>query len=105
VIFFSATMVGADFIADLPSFTRFSDVADPLHFAPVPDDWRLCCCDVVNSTQAIQQGRYKAVNMMGAACIMAAINAAGGRSSRMSSVATARPSWRPTPWLPPSIAR
>jgi hypothetical protein len=71
-------MAGADFIAELPSFTRFSDVADPLRFVPAPDDWRLCCCDVVNSTQAIQQGRYKAVNMMGAACIMAAINAAGG---------------------------
>src|SRR5512132_3136358 len=28
-----------------------------------------------------------------------------GRSSRMSSGATARPSWRPMPWLPPSIAR
>jgi hypothetical protein len=71
-------MPGADFIAELPSFTRFSDVADPLRFVPVPDDWRLYCCDVVNSTQAIQQGRYKAVNLMGAACIMAAINAAGG---------------------------
>jgi hypothetical protein len=53
-------------------------VADLLRFVPAPGDWRVYCCDVVNSTQAIREGRYKAVNMMGAACIMAAINAARG---------------------------
>ena len=57
-------MSGAEFIANLPSFTRFSDVADPLRFIPAPQDWRVYCCDVVNSTQAIREGRYKAVNMM-----------------------------------------
>jgi hypothetical protein len=67
-----------DFIAQLPSFTRFADVADPGRFVPAPDDWRLYCCDVVNSTGAIEQGRYKTVNMVGAACIIAAINAAAG---------------------------
>jgi hypothetical protein len=69
---------GTDFIAQLPSFTRFADVADPGRFVPAPDDWRLYCCDVVNSTGAIEQGRYKTVNMVGAACIIAAINAAAG---------------------------
>ena len=71
-------MTENDFIAQLPSFTRFADVADPGRFVPAPDDWRLYCCDVVNSTGAIEQGRYKTVNMVGAACIIAAINAAGG---------------------------
>lgn len=71
-------MSGTDFVANLPSFTRFSDVADPLRFAPAPEGWRVYCCDVLNSTEAIREGRYKAVNMMGAACIMAAINAASG---------------------------
>ena len=69
-------MTGENFVAQLPSVFQFADVADPSRFTPAPDDWRLYCCDVVNSTQAIEQGRYKAVNMMGAACIMAAINAA-----------------------------
>ncbi len=69
-------MTQTDFIAQLPSFTRFADVADPARYTPAPDGWRVYCCDVVNSTQAIEQGRYKAVNMMGAACIMAAVNAA-----------------------------
>jgi hypothetical protein len=71
-------LTGTDFIAALPSFTRFADVADPDRFVSAPDDWRIYCCDVVNSTGAIEQGRYKTVNMVGAACIIAAINAAGG---------------------------
>jgi len=71
-------LTGTDFIAALPSFTRFADVADPDRFVAAPDDWRIYCCDVVNSTGAIEQGRYKTVNMVGAACIIAAINAAGG---------------------------
>lgn len=66
----------SDFVAKLPAFTRFADVADPGRFAPAPGDWPIYCCDVVNSTQAIGEGRNKAVNMMGAACIMAAVNAA-----------------------------
>ena len=71
-------MTDNHFIADLPSFTRFADVADPAHFVPAPDGWRIYCCDIVNSTKAIAEGRYKGVNMMGAACIMAAINATPG---------------------------
>ncbi len=73
-------MTHTDFIARLPSFTRFADVADSARYTPAPADWRVYCCDVVNSTQAIEQGRYKAVNMMGAACIMAAVNAAATRA-------------------------
>ena len=71
-------MTGTDFISALPSFTRFAEVADPGRYSPAPADWRVYCCDVVNSTGAIEQGRYKAVNMVGAACIIAAINAAAG---------------------------
>jgi hypothetical protein len=74
----SRTLAATTFIADLPSLTRFSDLADPAHFVPAPDDWRLYCCDIVNSTGAIAAGRYKAVNMAGAACIMAAVNSAPG---------------------------
>lgn len=66
------------FVADLPSLARFADVVDPDRFAAAPDDWRLYGCDIVNSTGAIAAGRYKAVNMAGAACIVAAINAARG---------------------------
>ena len=71
-------LASTDFIASLPSLQEFRQLADPDRFAPLPEEWRLYCCDVVNSTSAIEAGRYKAVNMAGAACIMAAINAADG---------------------------
>ncbi len=64
-----------DFIAALPSLAAFRDLSKPELFTPLPDDWCVFCCDVANSTRAIEQGRYKVVNMVGAACIMAAINA------------------------------
>lgn len=46
-------MTDTHFIASLASVTRFADVADPARFVPAPDAWRIYCCDIVNSTQAI----------------------------------------------------
>ena len=40
-------MTDTHFIAGLASFTRFADVADPAHFVPAPDAWRIYCCDIV----------------------------------------------------------
>jgi Protein of unknown function (DUF3095) len=56
-------------------FARFEDVVDPTLYAPVPEDWVLGLTDVVGSTKAIEQGRYKAVNIAGAAAITATRNA------------------------------
>lgn len=61
----------------LPAFSRFEEVADPGVYQPLPDDWALAIADVVSSTAAIAQGRYKSVNMAGAAVISAVLNAAG----------------------------
>ena len=44
---------------------------------PVPDDCWLLCADVRGSTQAIGDGRYKEVNLAGASCITAVLNACG----------------------------
>jgi hypothetical protein len=44
----------------------------------VPDDWHIGVSDVVNSTSAIREGRYKAVNLAGAATISAVANALQG---------------------------
>jgi Protein of unknown function (DUF3095) len=63
----------------VPVFDRFADIADPSRYQPLPDDWVLGLADVVQSTQAIQENRYKAVNMAGAAVIAAVANALGNR--------------------------
>ncbi|NRB03755.1 MAG: DUF3095 family protein, partial [Rhodobacteraceae bacterium] len=53
-------------------------MADPDRYTPLPDDWLVGTSDVVGSTQEVAQGRYKTVNMVGAAVVSAQINAMGG---------------------------
>jgi hypothetical protein len=59
----------------LTPFEAFADVTDPRHYRSLPADWFLGVADIVDSTQAIAKGRYKAVNAAGAAVIAAVINA------------------------------
>ncbi len=59
----------------VPRLTRFSDVLDEARYVPVPDTWWIALCDVVMSTRAIEEGRYRSVNMAGAALIAAVRNA------------------------------
>lgn len=68
----------ARFYAEIPSFDRFEEVADARHYHPVPDGWRLVITDVRGSTKAIEEGRYKDVNALGAASIVAVTNALPG---------------------------
>ena len=70
-----------DRFAGLPAFAEFSRVADPEAYAPLPKGWVLGLTDVVRSTDAIGEGRYKAVNMAGAAAIAAVMNALGTRQN------------------------
>lgn len=65
------------FLTSLPVFTQFEDVADPARYAPLPEGWSLATADVVSSTEAIAAGKYKMVNMAGAAVITAVLNALG----------------------------
>lgn len=65
------------FYAELPVLTEFADIGRPERYAPLPDDWHVVMCDVRNSTAAVQAGRYKNVNTVGAAVITALLNAAG----------------------------
>ncbi|MBI1384919.1 MAG: DUF3095 family protein [Rhizobiales bacterium] len=68
----------AEFFAGLPAFSDFGRVADPAVFSPAPDHALVAISDVVASTAAIAEGRYKAVNFAGAAMISALANALGG---------------------------
>src|SRR5271169_1380255 len=69
----------ADFYDCLPIFEGFASVMDPARYRPLPEDWLVGLTDVVNSTQAIGAGRYKAVNTAGASVIAAVSNALAGR--------------------------
>lgn len=68
-----------DFYQTVPAFRDFRLVADEFSFLPLPEDWLIGVADVEQSTKAIQEKRYKAVNMAGAAVIAATANALGGR--------------------------
>ncbi|MDB5590064.1 DUF3095 domain-containing protein [Enterovirga sp.] len=68
---------GDTFLAEVPTFASFAQIADTSLYRPVPQDWTIGLADVVQSTTAIEAGRYKAVNMAGAAVISAVSNALG----------------------------
>lgn len=68
------------FYEGLPRIDTFPALSDPKLYTPLPDDWVIGTSDIVRSTEAIAAGRYKTVNMVGAAVISAQINAAGGRA-------------------------
>jgi Protein of unknown function (DUF3095) len=68
------------FYTSLPKRTSFAKLSDPASYAPLPDDWMIGVSDIVGSTSEVAAGRYKTVNMVGAAVISAQINSAQGRS-------------------------
>ncbi|QFU15713.1 DUF3095 domain-containing protein [Microvirga thermotolerans] len=66
------------FYGGLPVFDRFSRLTDPSIYTPLPEDWVLGLADIVRSTAAIADGRYKEVNTAAAAVIAAVANAMPG---------------------------
>ena len=65
------------FYQELKPFSRFRDLTSAQYYQPVPDDWKVVITDIRGSTDAIEQGRYRDVNTLGAATIVAAHNAMG----------------------------
>lgn len=65
------------FYADIPPFTDFEEVTHPHPYRPVPGHLWVVVSDVRGSTRAIQEGRYKDVNTLGAATVMVAQNTVG----------------------------
>lgn len=65
------------FYSALLPFSSFSEFADLDAYTPVPEDWVVMITDVRGSTKAIADGRYKDVNMVGAASITAVLNVCG----------------------------
>ena len=67
--------MAADFYARLPAVTRFAQLVEDDVYAPVPGDWTVVLTDVMGSTRAVEEGRYRDVNYVGAASIAAVLNA------------------------------
>jgi hypothetical protein len=67
------------FYASTAVFDNFADAVKPASYRPLPDDWVVGFSDVVGSTKAIAEGRYKAVNMVGAGVVAGVANALGRR--------------------------
>lgn len=69
----------SEFFNNIPKITQFIGVIDEQSFTPAPNDWLIVIADIRGSTQAVNEGRYKDVNMIGGAVICAIQNATGTR--------------------------
>jgi hypothetical protein len=63
------------FYENLERIKAFTQLTHLDRYLPLPDDWFIGIADVVQSTKAIEAGRYKAVNTVGAAVLVAITNA------------------------------
>jgi hypothetical protein len=64
---------------DATVVTDFAAALDHASYVAVPGDWFIAVGDIVGSTSAIAAGRYKDVNLAGAATIVGVLNACPGR--------------------------
>lgn len=67
-------MESRNFFKYIPSFKDFSGFCDEKNYYPAPSEWVVVATDVVNSTDAINNGRYRDVNIAGASAIAATKN-------------------------------
>ncbi|HEY9662918.1 MAG TPA: DUF3095 family protein, partial [Allocoleopsis sp.] len=70
-------MNSENFYANLPVLEDFVQITNSQNFVPLPQDWYVIVTDIGGSTQAIEAGRYKEVNLIGASSIVAVLNIAG----------------------------
>jgi hypothetical protein len=66
-----------NFYANLPVLENFVDITHGENFYPVPKDWAVIITDIADSTKAIEIGRYKDINLLGACSIIAILNIVG----------------------------
>lgn len=65
-----------EFYKNLNPIGRFFDVSDFSKYIPAPNDWYVIITDIKGSTAAVAEGKYKEVNAVGAASIIAVLNIA-----------------------------
>lgn len=65
------------FFQNIKAFNDFSQLTDDRFFVRVPSTWHVVISDIRGSTKSIHEGRYKDVNLIGAATIAGVCNALG----------------------------
>jgi len=71
-----ATENTQNFFENLPLLDSFFKASDPSNFHPIPEDWHVAVTDIENSTEAVNKGEYKSVNILGASSIVGMLNKA-----------------------------
>lgn len=72
----SASKNNSSFFAELPLLESFFEASNPKNFQPLPDDWFVAVTDIENSTEAVNKGQYKSVNILGVSSIVGLLNMA-----------------------------
>ena len=67
--------MASSFYTSLPVCTAFEELLVADAYVALPPDWHVLVADVRGSTKAIENGRYRDVNLVGASAIVAVINA------------------------------
>lgn len=65
-----------NFYSELTPLDNFIDIANFENFVNAPQDWQIIITDIVNSTKAIEAGRYKEINLLGACSIASVLDIA-----------------------------
>jgi len=63
------------FYENLTGFPEFNQFTQLTWYTPLPEDWLVVITDVQESTRAVQEGKYRDVNSLGASSIVALLNA------------------------------
>jgi hypothetical protein len=66
-----------DFFEQLAPYSAFADAVDPRNHVAAPPSWVVIVTDIRDSSRAVEEGRYKAVNVVGAASIACVLNSCG----------------------------
>ncbi|HEY9875610.1 MAG TPA: DUF3095 domain-containing protein [Candidatus Obscuribacterales bacterium] len=66
-----------NFYSELTPLDNFIDISNFENFVKAPQDWHIIITDIVNSTKAIEAGRYKEINLLGACSIASVLDIAG----------------------------
>ena len=63
------------FFRNIEPFDDFREAFNPSRYHPAPEDWFIVISDIKGSTTAIQNNKYKEVNIVGASTIISVLNA------------------------------